>query len=167
MASRPPRSNCRKPSSQRRLRRCGRRKIAQAQQLVDDGPDKPMLDLLFLDAKNGLVVGAYGLAFVTHDGGLSWQSIRSRIDNPNGLHLYSIERVGADLFVAGEQGTLLRQVTRGRPSSRWRHLMRARPSGSRRQTVVRFWRSGFAEKPSSPKIAAIPGSASIPCSPSR
>ncbi|EZP30544.1 WD40/YVTN/BNR-like repeat-containing protein [Pseudomonas sp. RIT288] len=88
-------------------------KIAQAQQLADDGPDKPLLDLLFLDAKTGWVIGAYGLAFVTHDGGLSWQSIRSRIDNPNGLHLYSIERVGADLFVAGEQGTLLRSSNEG------------------------------------------------------
>jgi photosystem II stability/assembly factor-like uncharacterized protein len=88
-------------------------KTAQAQQLVDDGPDKPMLDLLFLDAKNGWVVGAYGLAFVTHDGGLSWQSIRSRIDNPSGLHLYAIELVGADLFIAGEQGTLLRSSDEG------------------------------------------------------
>lgn len=88
-------------------------RLAQAQQLVDDGPDKPFLDLLFLDAKNGLVVGAYGLAFVTHDGGLSWQSIRSRIENPSGLHLYSIERVGADLFIAGEQGTLLRSSDEG------------------------------------------------------
>lgn len=89
-------------------------RLAQAQQLVDDGPDKPLLDLLFLDAKNGLVVGAYGLAFVTHDGGFSWQSIRSRIDNPNGLHLYSIERVGKDLFIAGEQGTLLRSSDEGK-----------------------------------------------------
>ncbi|MBV6823598.1 YCF48-related protein [Pseudomonas sp. PD9R] len=89
-------------------------RLAQAQQLVDDGPDKPLLDTLFLDAKNGLVVGAYGLAFVTHDGGLSWQSIRSRIDNPNGLHLYSIERVGGDLFIAGEQGTLLRSSDEGK-----------------------------------------------------
>jgi len=89
-------------------------RLAQAQQLVDDGPDKPLLDTLFLDAKNGLVVGAYGLAFVTHDGGLSWQSIRSRIDNPNGLHLYSIERVGGDLFIAGEQGTLLRSSNEGK-----------------------------------------------------
>ena len=87
--------------------------MAQAQQLVDDGPDKPFLDVLFLDARNGWVVGAYGLAFVTHDGGLSWQSIRSRLDNPNGLHLYSIERMGADLFVAGEQGTLLRSSDEG------------------------------------------------------
>ncbi|MGJ7512873.1 WD40/YVTN/BNR-like repeat-containing protein [Pseudomonas baetica] len=89
-------------------------RLTQAQQLVDDGPDKPLLDVLFLDAKNGLVVGAYGLAFVTHDGGFSWQSIRSRIDNPNGLHLYSIERVGGDLFIAGEQGTLLRSSDEGK-----------------------------------------------------
>jgi photosystem II stability/assembly factor-like uncharacterized protein len=88
-------------------------RLAQAQQLVDEGPDKPLLDLLFLDAKNGLVVGAYGIAFVTHDGGLSWQSIRSRIDNPSGLHLYSIERVGADFFIGGEQGTLLKSSDEG------------------------------------------------------
>ncbi|NKF28179.1 glycosyl hydrolase [Pseudomonas sp. BGM005] len=89
-------------------------RLAQAQQLVDDGPDKPFLDLLFVDAKNGIVVGAYGLAFVTHDGGLTWQSMRSRIDNPSGLHLYSIERVGKDLFIAGEQGTLLRSSDEGK-----------------------------------------------------
>ncbi|MFL6969924.1 WD40/YVTN/BNR-like repeat-containing protein [Pseudomonas alvandae] len=89
-------------------------RLAQAQQLVDDGPDKPFLDLLFVDARNGIVVGAYGLAFVTHDGGLTWQSMRSRIDNPSGLHLYSIERVGTDLFIAGEQGTLLRSSDEGK-----------------------------------------------------
>lgn len=89
-------------------------RLAQAQQLVDEGPDKPLLDLLFLDAKNGWVVGAYGLAFATHDGGVSWQSIRPRIENPNGLHLYSIEQVRGDLFIAGEQGTLLRSSDEGK-----------------------------------------------------
>ncbi|WP_249411804.1 MULTISPECIES: YCF48-related protein [unclassified Pseudomonas] len=88
-------------------------RLSQAQQLMDEGPDKPLLDLLFLDAQNGWVVGAYGLAFVTHDGGLSWQSIRSHVDNPNGLHLYGIARIGADVFMAGEQGTLLRSSDAG------------------------------------------------------
>jgi len=86
----------------------------QARQLVEEGPDKPLLDLLFLDPLNGWVVGAYGLAFVTHDGGHSWQSIRSSLDNPSGLHLYSIERVGEELFIAGEQGVLLRSSDEGR-----------------------------------------------------
>jgi photosystem II stability/assembly factor-like uncharacterized protein len=88
-------------------------RLSQAQQLVDEGPDKPLLDLLFLDARNGWVVGAYGLAFATHDGGLSWQSIRAHVENPNGLHLYSIERMGSDVFIAGEQGTLLRSSDEG------------------------------------------------------
>lgn len=88
-------------------------RLSQAQQLVDEGPDKPLLDLLFLDAQNGWVVGAYGLAFVTHDGGLSWQSIRAHVDNPDGLHLYGIARTGTDIFVAGEQGTLLRSSDTG------------------------------------------------------
>lgn len=88
-------------------------RLSQAQQLVDEGPDKPLLDLLFLDAQNGWVVGAYGSAFVTHDGGLSWQSIRAHVDNPDGLHLYGIARIGADVFIAGEQGTLLRSSDTG------------------------------------------------------
>lgn len=88
-------------------------RITQAQQLVDEGPDKPFLDLLFLDANTGWIVGAYGLAFVTHDGGQSWQSLRAALDNPSGLHLYTMARSGTDLFLAGEQGTLLRSRNQG------------------------------------------------------
>lgn len=86
---------------------------AQAQQLVDDGPDKPFLDLWFQDARHGLVVGAYGLAFTTEDGGASWQPIRTHLDNPQGLHLYSIIAAGKDIFVGGEQGILLRSSDLG------------------------------------------------------
>lgn len=88
--------------------------VEQARQLLEDGPDKPFLDLLFSDPQHGLIVGAYGLAFSTQDGGASWQSIRSRIDNPSGMHLYSLQRVGGQLFLAGEQGTLLRSSDGGR-----------------------------------------------------
>lgn len=88
-------------------------RISQAEQLVEEGPDKPFLDLLFLDAKTGWIVGAYGLAFMTHDGGQSWQSLRAALDNPSGLHLYTLARAGGDLFIAGEQGTLLRSRNGG------------------------------------------------------
>jgi len=87
--------------------------LRQARQLVEEGPDKPFLDLFFSDALHGFVVGAYGLAFATQDGGNSWQSIRSRLDNPSGLHLYGIAKVGDDLFIGGEQGTLLRSSDQG------------------------------------------------------
>lgn len=84
----------------------------QAQRLVDDGPDKPFLAVHFDDARNGIAVGAYGLAFVTDDGGASWTPAMDRIDNPNGLHLYSIARAGDATFIAGEQGLLLRSAAR-------------------------------------------------------
>ena len=32
------------------------------------------------------LVGAYGLAFTTEDGGVSWQSLMGHIDNPMGAH---------------------------------------------------------------------------------
>ncbi|AEV63484.1 beta propeller repeat protein [Pseudomonas ogarae] len=80
--------------------------VVPAQQLMDEGPDKPLFDLFFLDVRN---CGWWGpMAFVTHDGGLSWQSICAHVDNPNGLQLYGISQTGTDVFMAGEQGTLLR-----------------------------------------------------------
>lgn len=35
--------------------------------------DRPLLDVLFIDAENGFAVGAYSLLLITHDGGKSWQ----------------------------------------------------------------------------------------------
>ncbi|MCP8467546.1 YCF48-related protein [Pseudomonas sp. ZM23] len=83
-------------------------RVASAQRLVADGADKPLLALSFADARHGLVVGAYGLALSTADGGRSWQSAMERLPNRRGLHLYALARRGSDLYVAGEQGLLLR-----------------------------------------------------------
>lgn len=83
-------------------------RVTAAQRLVADGADKPLLALSFADAQHGLVVGAYGLALETADGGRTWQSGMGRLPNPRGLHLYALARQGADLYVAGEQGLLLR-----------------------------------------------------------
>lgn len=82
--------------------------LAAAKTLVDDGPDKPFLDVFFEDARTGYAVGAYNLAFRTEDGGRSWHSWMDRLNNPKGLHLYAIRKVGAALLIAGEQGLLLR-----------------------------------------------------------
>ncbi|MDZ3992467.1 WD40/YVTN/BNR-like repeat-containing protein [Pseudomonas sp. Teo4] len=83
-------------------------RIAAAQRLQADGADKPLLALSFADARHGLVVGAYGLALATTDGGRSWQSSMGLLPNRRGLHLYALARQGAELYVAGEQGLLLR-----------------------------------------------------------
>lgn len=84
-----------------------------AERFVEEGADKPLLALHFIDASHGIVVGAYGLAFRTRDGGASWQSIMGQIDNPDGMHLYAIERQGKRWFLAGEQGYLGRSEDDG------------------------------------------------------
>jgi len=83
------------------------RAIAQATAHVADGADKPWLDLLVLDAQKVLVVGAYGLAMFSEDGGGHWQSWQSRLPNPGQLHLYAVRRQGQRWLLAGEQGLVL------------------------------------------------------------
>jgi photosystem II stability/assembly factor-like uncharacterized protein len=75
--------------------------------LVEDGPDKPLLDLYFKNDREGVVVGAYGLIFRTGDGGDTWQCIMDRVENPGGMHLYAIHVSGDAMYIAGEQGLFL------------------------------------------------------------
>lgn len=78
----------------------------QAQRLLDQGADKPFLDVHFFDRQNGLVVGAYGAIFATRDGGKTWRSRRADVPNPSGRHLNHLLVQGKALYLAGEQGTL-------------------------------------------------------------
>lgn len=94
------------------------RRLADAQRLVDDGPDKPFLDVCFMDDRQGFVVGAYNLAFHTQDAGQSWQPWMERLDNPGGLHLYAIRVAGRSVYIAGEQGLFLRSLDGGRTFDR-------------------------------------------------
>jgi photosystem II stability/assembly factor-like uncharacterized protein len=89
-------------------------RVDDARRLLEDGPDKPFLALHFFNEQHGLVVGAYGLAFETLDGGQHWQSISARLDNPSALHLYGILDLQGTLFIAAEQGLLLRSTDQGR-----------------------------------------------------
>lgn len=84
------------------------RALEDARRLVEEGPDKPFLDVFFIDAQRGFVLGAYNLIFRTSDGGQSWQPWSARVPNPMGMHLYGMAATAEALFVVGEQGTLLR-----------------------------------------------------------
>jgi photosystem II stability/assembly factor-like uncharacterized protein len=86
---------------------------AAAQRLVNDGPDKPFLNLFFEDELNGYIIGAYNLIFKTTDGGKSWQSWQQHVTNPKGLHLYGLRPAGGSLFLVGEQGMVFRSTDRG------------------------------------------------------
>ncbi|WP_417315802.1 WD40/YVTN/BNR-like repeat-containing protein [Cycloclasticus pugetii] len=79
-------------------------KIRHRQHLVDDGPDKPFLDLLQIGPDHVVVVGAYGLVFETKDGGETWQPWMDRIENFFGAHLYSIRKRDDQILIAGEMG---------------------------------------------------------------
>lgn len=89
-----------------------------AAQLVNDGPDKPLLDLHVVDARRVVVAGAYGLFFETLDGGAHWSAALDRLDNPKGQHLYAIAMRGGRWLLAGEQGLLLHSSDDGRRFTR-------------------------------------------------
>lgn len=90
------------------------RAVQDAERLLADGPDKPLLDLLLLGGPRLLVVGAYGLALASDDGGSTWQSWMPRLPNPKGLHLYAARQRGQTLLLAGEQGLVLLSNDAGR-----------------------------------------------------
>lgn len=87
--------------------------IAEAQRLVDDGPDKPWLDLLVDDAQHVTVVGAFSLAVRSDDGGQHWRVVSTQFTNPKRLHWYGIARVAGRLFGVGEQALIAAQAESG------------------------------------------------------
>lgn len=89
------------------------RLLRNARQLVEDGPDKPLLDVRVISAGHLVTVGAYGLAFESRDGGAHWECLMGRLDNPKALHLYAANVQGVTWTLVGEQGLLLRSVNDG------------------------------------------------------
>ncbi|WP_369959759.1 WD40/YVTN/BNR-like repeat-containing protein [Pseudomonas benzenivorans] len=79
---------------------------AEGQRLIEEGADKPFLDVWFADAKRGYAVGVFNLILATRDGGQSWVPLQDRTDNPQGFHLNAIAFTGDGLYLAGEQGLL-------------------------------------------------------------
>ena len=76
--------------------------------LAEQGAENPFLDVWFADERNGFVIGAFNLILRTEDGGHTWQPWLDRTENAGDLHLYAIRRAGGHLFIAGEQGLLMR-----------------------------------------------------------
>lgn len=73
-----------------------------------EGADKPFLDVWFENETTGFIVGAFNLIFRTSDGGKNWEPWFDRTDNPQFLHLYAVRPAGDDVFIAGEQGLVLK-----------------------------------------------------------
>ena len=92
--------------------------LENAQLMIEEGPDKPFLDVRLGQGGEILAVGAYGLAMFSPDFGRTWQSWMSRLENPDGLHLNAVRQVGRTIVLAGERGLLLRSTDAGMSFSR-------------------------------------------------
>jgi photosystem II stability/assembly factor-like uncharacterized protein len=79
----------------------------------ESGAAKPLMDVWFSDARQGYVVGAYGMFFRTSDGGDSWEYWAPRLNNPERFHLNVINKVDGAVFVAGEAGQIYRSLDNG------------------------------------------------------
>jgi photosystem II stability/assembly factor-like uncharacterized protein len=81
---------------------------------LQSGSTRPFLDIYFADAQNGFAVGAYGMFFVTTDGGQHWQESSARLQNPERFHINFIKPVGDHgWWMGGENGLLLTSMDNG------------------------------------------------------
>ncbi|RJG04536.1 WD40/YVTN/BNR-like repeat-containing protein [Noviherbaspirillum sedimenti] len=80
----------------------------QASRFAEEGADKPFLGVWFENDMVGYVVGAFGMIFRTEDGGKRWTPWFERTENPDYRHFMAIASVGDALYLAGEQGMVLR-----------------------------------------------------------
>jgi photosystem II stability/assembly factor-like uncharacterized protein len=83
------------------------------------GAETSLLDVWFQDEQTGYAVGAFGLILRTTDGGAHWAPLLHAVENPKGFHFYSVRGIGGNVYIAGEQGLLLKL---DRNSGRFRAL---------------------------------------------
>lgn len=83
--------------------------------MAADTSGAPFLDILCGDGDHLIAVGGYGYTVESTDGGETWTRRTADMANPDGWHLYAIQRLGdsSTLLVAGEKGTLLRSRDNG------------------------------------------------------
>ncbi|MEM1322748.1 MAG: YCF48-related protein [Bacteroidota bacterium] len=65
--------------------------------------------IYFFDALNGVVAGNFSTLLYTRDGGLSWEESQ----HGTNVILYEFHPIGQDLFVVGQQGSVLRSSDQG------------------------------------------------------
>jgi len=83
--------------------------IEEMEFAIAQGADKPLFKVFFQSAEYGHVVGAYGMALVTRDGGKSWEHVMHFIENDSFYHIFdfaSLPETGK-FFLSGEAGLLI------------------------------------------------------------
>src|SRR5690349_7812247 len=82
--------------------------MKEIRQFAEEGPAKPLLDVWFVNEREGFLIGAFNLIFHTEDGGATWEAWYERTENSQRFHLNVMRGRGDDLYIAGEQGLVLR-----------------------------------------------------------
>ena len=82
--------------------------IDEARRLISEGADKPFLAVQCMGDGRVLALGAYGMAFRTENAGQSWQPALALLDGSESQHLNAVQMIGGRIYVAGEQGALMR-----------------------------------------------------------
>lgn len=90
-----------------------KRYIEDAKLGVQDGPSNPFLGVWFQNSQEGYVIGSFGAAMRTHDGGKTWRPFNDHIDNPDDLHLFAATGENGTVYVASEKGTVFKRSARG------------------------------------------------------
>ena len=88
-------------------------RLEDSQAYVEEGPNRPFLDVWFRNASEGFAVGAFGLIVSTSDGGKTWTCPAAAIENPEAYHFNSINMTGGVLYIAGEAGHAWRSLDMG------------------------------------------------------
>ena len=87
--------------------------LQAAQSMQAGGPSVPFLALLTQSRNDLIIAGAFGMAFSSQDGGVTWHSLASMIPDPDGLHIYDFAVNSPTIVIAGEQGLVLRGTSGG------------------------------------------------------
>lgn len=88
--------------------------LAEVQAGAKFGASRPLLGVWFKNQNEGIVVGSYGLIFQTKDGGAHWESLASRMHNPEALHYNAITATPSGILtVVGEGGRVYRSADQG------------------------------------------------------
>jgi photosystem II stability/assembly factor-like uncharacterized protein len=89
------------------------RAMLRANHFLAGGPENPFLAILVTDKQTALVFGAYRMAMKTADGGATWADWTLHVGDPISHNLYDVARVGADIYLAGEAGSVFRSSDGG------------------------------------------------------
>jgi photosystem II stability/assembly factor-like uncharacterized protein len=83
---------------------CAPLALRRAAHFMDEGPDKPFLCLIVLGPQKILACGAYRMAMLSNDGGVSWTDWSLHIYDKYSRNIYAAAMIGGASYLVAEEG---------------------------------------------------------------